>query len=94
MIEQTLPDFVLVYLHFNIPPNQANRFDCGNVLDEKIIELTENVHEFHSVENNSNTFKTRGPLGHLLDTAIRCFRAVRVGIIIAEKMAVEKLQFH
>ena len=38
--------------------------------------------------------KTRGPLGHLLDTAIRCFRAVRVGITIAEKMAVEKLQFH
>ena len=37
---------------------------------------------------------TRGPLGYLLDTAIKCFRAIRVGIIIAEKMAVEKLQFH
>ena len=37
---------------------------------------------------------TRGPLGHLLDTAIRCFRAVSVGITKAEKMAVEKLQFH
>ena len=37
---------------------------------------------------------TRGPVGHLLDTAIRCFRAKRVGITIAEKMAVEKLQFH
>ena len=38
--------------------------------------------------------KTRGPLDHLLDTAIRCLRAKRVGITIAEKMAVEKLQFH
>ena len=32
--------------------------------------------------------ETIGPLGHLLDTA------KRVGITIAEKMAVEKLQFH
>ena len=35
--------------------------------------------------------KTRGPLGHLLDTAIRCLRAKWVGITTAEKMAVEKL---
>ena len=39
-------------------------------------------------------YKTRGPLSYLLDTTIRCFRAIRVGITIAEKMAVEKLQFH
>ena len=38
--------------------------------------------------------RTRGPLGHLLDTTIRCFRAIREGITIAEKMAVDKLQFH
>ena len=24
--------------------------------------------------------KTRGPLGHILDAGIRCFRAIRVGI--------------
>ena len=39
-------------------------------------------------------YETRGPLGDLLDTAIRCFRAIRVGITKAGKMAVEKLQFH
>ena len=33
-------------------------------------------------------------MGHLLDTAIRRLRAKRVGVTIAEKMAVEKLQFH
>ena len=33
---------------------------------------------------------TRGPMGHILDMVIRCLRAKRVGIIIAEKMAVEK----
>ena len=38
--------------------------------------------------------RTRGPLGHLLDTAISCFRATKVGITVAEKLAVEKLQFH
>ena len=27
--------------------------------------------------------RTRGPLGHILDTGIRCFRAVRVGISTA-----------
>ena len=36
---------------------------------------------------------TRGPLGHLLDTAIRCLRAKRVGITTAEKMAVENYSF-
>ena len=33
-------------------------------------------------------------MGYLLDTALRCLRAKRVGITIAEKIAVEKLQFH
>ena len=26
---------------------------------------------------------TRGPMGHILDTGIRCFRAIRVGISTA-----------
>ena len=30
-----------------------------------------------------NSLKTRGPMGHILDTDIRCFRAVRVGISTA-----------
>ena len=33
-------------------------------------------------------------MGHLLDMTVRCFRAIRVGIGKAEKMAVEKLLFH
>ena len=31
---------------------------------------------------------TTGPLGHLLDTVIRCFRVIRVGIIIADKCSI------
>ena len=31
---------VFVYLNFNIPPYQTKRFDCGNVWEEKTIELT------------------------------------------------------
>ena len=29
--EWTLPDFVFVYLYFNIPPYKTKRFGCGNV---------------------------------------------------------------
>ena len=35
----SLPDFVFVYLHFNVH-YQTKRFGFGNALDEKTIELT------------------------------------------------------
>ena len=28
---QSLPDFMFVYLHFNIPPYKTKTFGCGNV---------------------------------------------------------------
>ena len=37
---QSLPDFMFVYFHFNILPYKTKRFGCGNVCDEKTIELT------------------------------------------------------
>ena len=35
-----LPDVVLAYLQFNIPPHKTDRFGCGNVKYEKTIELS------------------------------------------------------
>ena len=57
----------------------------------KIYETLSHVGMFHRI--NIGIFHlTRGPLGHLLDTAVRCLKAKRVGTTMAEKMAVEKLQ--
>ena len=43
---------MFVYLHFNIPLYQTNRFGCGNVSDEQAIELAWNVRAFYPVANS------------------------------------------
>ena len=56
---------MFVYLHFIIPLYQTKCFSCGNVRDEKTIELIWNAYAFHSAKkttgkvslHKSNTLK-------------------------------------
>ena len=47
LAESNLPEFGFVSIYVNIPPYQAKRFDCGNVLDKRLL-----THTFNSVGNN------------------------------------------
>ena len=67
------------------PVRAVSAFTTGNyhckplMTDVLVIHMTD-VTVIHQVNMWNKIRETRGPLGHILDTGIRCFRAARMGV--------------